>query len=206
MSLEQITYQTITNSVFNFLKTNCKNVDNNYSSITNSWFKPMNESAWTAVSHTWEGGGWYYTCINPYYKKWSVTNIPYVSSNTIRSDLTSFLNQIGVNENSIIQTQNNFIKFFCNILSFASYKTAYIVSPVSQNTVYMIYHTSGIPPVISMDKDEKIYAEQILAMFTTIMETEYQVGRFIFTNNILKFGDYSTHIQPNWATSQTAYP
>lgn len=205
MSLEQITYQTITNSVFNFLKTNCKNVDNNYSSITDNWFKPMNEPAWTAVEHT-GGGNWIYTCINPYYKKWSVTNIPYVSSSTIKSDISAFLSQLGINENSIISTTNNFIKFFCNILSFASYKTAYVVSPISQDTIYMIYHTSGTPPITAMDKDEKIYAQQILEMFTAIMDTEYQLGRFIFTNNILKFGDYSTHIQPNWATSETAYP
>lgn len=163
MALQQVTYKTITDTIRTFLVNECSNVGVNYSTITNQWFHYMNEPTWTAAPHVYSGYAYWgnnnsvgVSNHEPFYKIWSVSNVAQYSADTVKADVTDFVtNRLGINENAIIPSTNDFYNFLGNMLSYVSYRTGFVVSTMSQNTVYMIFLVSGDPPVTNLSKDEK---------------------------------------------------
>lgn len=202
MALQQVTYKTIVDVIRTFLVNECSNVGTNYSMITNQWFHYMNEPTWTAAPHEYRG--YVYRGNNnsigvsnhePFYKIWSVSNVTQYSVDFVKADVTNFVaNILGINENAIIPSTNDFYNFLGNMLSYISYRTGFVVSTMSQNTVYMIFLISGDPPVTNLSKDEKIAADQITRLFNIVMDIEYQKGRILSMTNRAMMGDFEKNI------------
>ena len=214
MALQQITYKTIVDSVKNYLTTNCQNVGNNYSTITNEWFKPMNEPNWTSVSRTGyaylgQDPAYIWEYVQPYYKIWNTSSIVRYSPEDVQNKVSTYVQNMGINENSIIESVNALYDFLGNMISFVYNCTGYIVSPVSQITSYMIYYDNNDPLPTTSDKDEKIYADQINKMFSEVMDTEYRKNNYTYTNNMIKFGNFQCTMMgmfPSWITSEKQFP
>lgn len=202
MALQQVTYKTIVDVIKTFLVNECSNVGTNYSTITNQWFHYMNEPTWTAAPHVYSGYVYWghnssigVSNHEPFYKIWSVSNVTQYSVDSVKADVTNFVaNILGINENAIIPSTNDFYNFLGNMLSYVSYRTGFVVSTMSQSTVYMIFLVSGDPPVTNLSKDEKIAAAQITRLFNIVMDIEYQKGRIVSMTNSALMGDFEKNI------------
>ena len=135
MPLAKITYQTIVNQVKNWIKANCKNI-NNYGSIS-AQFKPDWGKTETVLSGSGYTGTSNISIIND-------TAINSVSASIVDTDMTNFLNTLGLKDklNNTI-TEPDFYHFIQDMISFMCTKCAFATSQYAQSERHLIYKNSN---------------------------------------------------------------
>lgn len=144
MLLNDITYNTVINTVKNWIKNNCINIAN-WNSIP-ACFK-QGYSNTTVISGN---GTIQSTCtIN------IVKYVSQVSGTTVDTDINNFLNNIGLSNKLNENIDNSeFINFINNIVNFCATRLCFTVSQYSENK-YLIYSNLSVTiPKIAMNDFE----------------------------------------------------
>lgn len=133
MTLQAITYQTIINTINNWILTNCKNFNTTISSLP-AVFKPG-----YTISTRYAGND----LANANYTITIATSIPTVQTSTYTTDMNNFLNTINVtNKLNTNLAGSELINFIVDITSFCSSKLGFATSQYNTNK-YLIYLTSN---------------------------------------------------------------
>ena len=134
MSIENITYKQMSDTVSSWIKSNCSNISN-YASI-NSCCKPgYSYSVYTNEFRMVENATASIT-----------SSLKQINSSVVDSQLSQFLSSIGISNINAIVPENNFYTLINDLVAFCTSKLKFIVSQSNNNTnsavKYLVYDDS----------------------------------------------------------------
>mgnify|MGYP007054408830 CR=1 FL=1 len=160
-----ITYQDLYNSLFNWIKNNCNNIDNYSSNVPaaakSGWSTTIKNAGGGTPSTGAAAGGGISLAVDS-------SVIPVISSTTVNNELTNYLNSIGImGKAAEVVTTNGIISFWNAAANFCSGKLVFI-SGQYVYTPLLMYKSSGSIPSssITLVNNEKITASSINNMLT----------------------------------------